>query len=332
MSDRRLRWGVLSTANIGKVAVNPAIQASSNGELLAVASRDEGRAREFAEKGGIPTHYGSYEALLEDDRIEAVYNPLPNSMHREWTIRAAEKGKHVLCEKPLALNAAECREMAAAAAANGVTLLEAFMYRFHPRTEKVLEMVRSGAVGEVKQIRGSFTFPLTRPDNIRWDPELGGGALMDVGCYCVNVSRTLAGKEPVEVRAMANFRASGVDEQMAGSLLFEGGMLAHFDCALTMERTEVYQVLGTGGHLRVQKAFLPGTGDAVIEQFDAEERLSTVTVAGADEYQLMVEHFGDCVLNDLPVRYTAEEAAMNMRVIEALYDSARRGGAEVEVR
>ena len=332
MSERKLRWGVFSTSNIGRVAVNPAIQASSNGELLAVASRDDVRAREFAEKGGIPTHYGSYEALLDDDLIEAVYNPLPNSLHREWTIRAAEKGKHILCEKPLALNAAECREMAAAAAANGVTLLEAFMYRFHPRTEKVLEMVRSGAVGEVKQIRSSFTFPLTRPDNIRWDPELGGGALMDVGCYCVNVSRTLAGKEPVEVRAMANFRASGVDEQMAGSLLFEGGMLAHFDCALTMERTEVYQVLGTGGHLRVQKAFLPGTGDAVIEQFDVEDRLSTVTVAGADEYQLMVEHFGDCVLNDLPVRYTAEEAAMNMRVIEALYESARKGGAEVEVR
>jgi predicted dehydrogenase len=314
------------------VAVNPAIQASSNGELVAVASRDERRAREFAETGGIPTHYGSYEALLEDDRIEAVYNPLPNSMHREWTIRAAEKGKHVLCEKPLALDAAECREMEAAASGNGVKLLEAFMYRFHPRTEKVLELVRSGAVGEVKQIRSSFTFLLTRPDNIRWDPELGGGALMDVGCYCVNVSRTLAGKEPVEVRALANFRSSGVDEQMAGSLLFEGGLLAHFDCALNMERTEAYQVQGTRGQLRVQKAFLPGTGDTLIEQFDVEDRLSTLTVPGADEYRLMVEHFSDCVLNDRPLRVSAEEAALNMRVIEALYDSARRGGAEVEVR
>ena len=332
MSERRLRWGVLSTSNIGRVAVNPAIRASSNGELLAVASRDEDRAREFAGIAEIPTYYGSYEALLEDERIQAVYNPLPNSLHREWTIRAAEKGKHILCEKPLALNAAECLEMEAAAAANGVKLLEAFMYRFHPRTEKVLDMVRSGAVGEVKQIRSSFTFPLTRPDNIRWDPELGGGALMDVGCYCVNVSRTLVGKEPVEVRAMANFRPSGVDEQLAGSLLFEGGILAHFDCALTMERTEVYQVMGTGGHLRVQKAFLPGTGDAVIEQFDGMNNLTAHTIPGADEYRVMVEHFADAVLNGGPLRYTAEEAALNMRVIEALYESARKEGAEVKLR
>ncbi len=332
MPEKTVNWGVISTANIGKKAVNPAIQASSNGELLAVASREEARARAFAEETGIPTAYGSYEALLEDDRIQAVYIPLPNGLHREWTVRAAEKGKHVLCEKPLALDAAECREMEAAASANGVKLMEAFMYRFHPRTEQVLEMIRSGAIGELKQIRSSFTFLLTRPDNIRWDPALGGGALMDVGCYCVNVSRTVTGMEPVEVRAMGNFRSSGVDEQLAGSLLFENGLLAHFDCALTMERTEVYHVQGTEGHLRVLDAFLPGTDDAVIEQFDTQDYLTKLTVPGADEYRLMVEHFADCVLNDRPVRYTAEEAALNMRVIEALYESARNNGAEVKVR
>ena len=332
MPERRLRWGVISTAKIGRKAVNPAIHASSNGELLAVASRNEGRARAFAEETGIPTALGSYEALLEDDRIDAVYNPLPNSLHKEWTIRAAEKGKHVLCEKPLALNAAECREMEAAASANGVKLMEAFMYRFHPRTERVLEMVRSGAVGELKQIRSSFTFLLNRPDDILWDPGLGGGSLMDVGCYCVNVSRTMAGREPVEVRAMANYHSSGVDAQMAGSLRFDDGLLAHFDCALTMERTQVYHILGTEGHLRVQNAFVPGTDDAVIEHFDPENNLTNLIVPGTDEYQLMVEHFADCVLNDRPLRYTAEEAALNMRVIEALYESARKDGAEVKVR
>ncbi|MBT8395595.1 MAG: Gfo/Idh/MocA family oxidoreductase, partial [Gemmatimonadetes bacterium] len=226
MTDRKLSWGVISTAKIGQRAVNPAIQASSNGELLAVASRDAGKARAFAEEAGIPTSYGSYQALLDDPSIDAVYNPLPNSLHREWTIRAVEQGKHILCEKPLALDAAECREMEAAAAANGVKLMEAFMYRFHPRTERVLEMVREGEVGDIRQIRSSFTFPLDRPDDIRWDRELGGGALMDVGCYCINVSRTLAGREPVEVRAMANFRDGGVDQQMAGSLRFEDGLLA----------------------------------------------------------------------------------------------------------
>jgi predicted dehydrogenase len=331
MSEKKIRWGVLSTSNIGRVAVNPAIQASSNGELLAVASRDREAARDFAEKAGIPEHYPNYEALLEDDRIDAVYNPLPNSLHKEWTILAAEKGKHILCEKPLALNSSECREMEEAAAANGVKLLEAFMYRFHPRTERVLEMVRGGAVGDLKQIRSTFTFLLTRQDDIRWDKELGGGALMDVGCYCVNVSRTVARREPVEVRAMANFRTPGVDQQMAGTLRFADGLLAHFDCALNMERSEAYQIHGTDGHLRVQKAFLPGTEEAVIEQFDEANELTQITVEGADEYQLMVEHFADCILNNRPLRYSAEEAAMNMGVIEALYESALQDGAVVPV-
>ena len=159
MSESTLRWGVISTANIGRAAVNPAIQASNNGELVAVASRDPARAREFAEQWGIRRHYGSYQALLDDPNIDAVYNPLPNSLHAEWTVKAASAGKHILCEKPLALNEAECRQMAAAADANGVKLLEAFMYRFHPRTQRVLEMVRSGDVGDLKVIRSSFTFP-----------------------------------------------------------------------------------------------------------------------------------------------------------------------------
>ncbi len=331
MSDRKLRWGVLSTSNIGRKAVNPAIQASSNGELVAVASRDDERARSFAEECGIPTSYGSYQALLDDQGIDAIYNPLPNSLHKEWTIRAAEKGKHILCEKPLALDAAECREMVAAASANGVKLMEAFMYRFHPRTERVLEMVRGGEVGALTQIRSSFTFLLTRPDDIRWDRELGGGALLDVGCYCVNVSRTMAGREPVEVRAMANFRSPGVDGQVAGTLRFADGLLAHFDCSLTMERTEVYHLMGTGGHIRVQNAFLPGSGDAVIERFDLENNLTNIFIDGADEYRLMVEHFADCALYDRPLRFTAEEAALNMKVIEALYESAQNDGAEVAV-
>jgi len=326
MSERKLRWGVISTSNIGRAAVNPAIQASHNGELMAVASRNEQAAREFAEKEGIPEHFGSYEALLEDERIDAVYNPLPNSLHREWTIRAAEKGKHILCEKPLALNGAECREMEAAASANGVKLMEAFMYRFHPRTERVLEMVRGGTIGELRMIRSSFTFLLTSPENIRWDPVLGGGALMDVGCYCVNVIRTLAGMEPEEVQARANWRSTGVDEEMVGVLRFANGVQAHFDCALTMERCEAYEVAGTEGHLRVPAAFLPGTDDAIIEEHRGRGEKTIHSIKGADEYRLMVEHFSDCVLNDLSVRYSSEEAALNMRVIEALYESARRGG------
>jgi len=319
MAKQKLRWGVISTSNIGRAAVNPAIRASGNGELLAIASRSESKAREFAEKMDVPTYYGAYEALLDDERIDAVYIPLPNSLHREWTGKAAEKGKHILCEKPLALNAAECNEMDAAARASGVKLMEAFMYRFHPQTEKVLEMVRSGVVGDLRMIRSAFTFRVTKPDNIRLRPDLGGGALMDVGCYCVNISRTVVGLEPVEVQAFAQSGSSGVDEQMAGTLRFPNGVLAQFDCALTMERREEYEVAGTDAYLRVPAAFLPGIGDTVIYEHRGRGDVIEHRVAGVDEYRLMVEHFADCVLNDRPLRYTAAEAAQNMRVIESLY-------------
>jgi predicted dehydrogenase len=321
-----LRWGVLSTASIGKRLVNPAIQASSNGELVAVASRDAERARAFAAGTGIPRHHGSYEALLGDPEVDAVYIPLPNGMHREWSIRAAEHGKHVLCEKPLALDAAECLEMEAAAQANGVLLMEAFMYRFHPRIGRLVELVRSGAVGELRGIRSAFTFPLTRPHDIRWSSELGGGALLDVGCYCVNVSRTVAGAEPVEAAAWAEWTEGGVDARLAGMLRFDDGLVAQFDCALTMERRELCEVAGSDGVLTVEDAFLPGTGPTAILTMRGAAEPAVETVDGADEYVLMVEHFADCVLNGTPLRYPVTEAAANMRVIEALYRSAREGG------
>lgn len=326
MTDRSLKWGVLSTANIGRAAVNPAIQASSNGELVAVASRDGERACTFAEAHGIPRAHGSYDALLEDAEIDAVYVPLPNGLHREWVIRLAEAGKHVLCEKPLALNEAECIEMEEAARANGVRLMEAFMYRFHPRIGRVRERIAAGDIGALRMIRSSFTFKLTRADNIRWDPALGGGALMDVGCYCVNVSRTIAGAEPLEAQAFAKWSDRGVDSELVGTLRFPGDVVAHFDCALTMERNEVFEAAGTDGVISVPSAFLPGTDDAPIHIDRGRDGRSTDVVPGDDEYRLMVEHFAEAVLNDRPFRYPAAEAAANMRVIEALYRSARNGG------
>jgi len=327
MVERKLRWGVLSTANIGRAAVIPAIQRSSNGKVIAVASRNEEKARVFADDLGIPRALGSYKALLAAEDIEAVYIPLPNSLHREWTVKAAEAGKHILCEKPLALNAAECDEMEMAARRHDVLLMEAFMYRFHPQTKKVLQLIRQGAIGTVRLIHAAFTFRLAhRATNIRLKPELGGGALMDVGCYCVNVSRTLAGTEPVEVQAYAHWAETGVDEQLVGTLRFADGLLAQFDCALSLERREMYQVVGTDGHLDVPQAFLPGTADTTIIQRQGRRTETPHTILGVDEYQLMVEHFADCVFRQIPVRYPPSEAAANMRVIEALYRSARNGG------
>ena len=331
MADRKLRWGVLSTANIGRAAVIPAIQHSENGEVIAVASRDEQKGRDFAARTGIGRSYGSYEALLAARDIDAVYISLPNSLHREWSIKAAEAGKHILCEKPLALNSAECDEMAEAARRHSVVLMEAFMYRFHPQTEKVIALLREGALGEVRLIHSAFTFRVSNPANIRLQPELGGGSLMDVGCYCINLSRTLAGTEPVEVQATANWTASGVDGQMVGWLRFTGGLIAAFDCALTLERREYYEVGGTEGSLLVPASFLPGTGDTTIRLRQKGKSEGFLNIGGADEYRLMVEHFAGCVLEGKPLRYGPSEAAANMRVIEALYRSARNGGQTEKV-
>ena len=269
--------------------------------------------------------------MLRDEAIQAVYIPLPNSLHWEWTIRAAEHGKHVLCEKPLALSEKECREMESAAATNGVQLMEAFMYRFHPRTQRVIELIRAETIGQPRMIRSSFSFRLSNLSNIRLDRELGGGALMDVGCYCVNVSRTLAGREPVELQAMARMGSSQVDEELVGTLRFPGDLLAQFDCALTLERREEFEIAGPLGSLVVPSAFLPGTGDTRIQHHKGRSGISEETVGGADQYQLMVEHFAECVLNQDTPRYSAHEAARNMRVIEALYRSAKGGGQMVKL-
>jgi predicted dehydrogenase len=332
MPEGKLRWGILSTANIARAAVIPAIRASSNGDVRAVASRSLERAYAFASDLGIPQSYGSYEALLAADDVDAVYIGLPNSLHCEWTVKAAEAGKHVLCEKPLGATSVECDEMDRAARNRGVVLMEAFMYRFHPRTEKVVKLVGDGVIGPLRAIQSTFTFRLRRSDDIRLQKDLAGGALMDVGCYCVNLSRTLAAAEPVEVQAFAIWASSGVDSQMAGTLRFESGLLAQFDCALTLERRESYQAVGPDGHLSVGSAFLPGVGEATIEEHHGRAGRSIHVLPGADEYQLMVEHFADSVLLGREVRYPASEAAANLRTLEALYRSARNEGRPERVR
>jgi predicted dehydrogenase len=322
---------VLGTAKIARDAVSPGIRSARNGELVAVASRDEERARAFAESEGIPAWHAGYPALLDDPGVDAVYVPLPNSEHREWTIRALERGKHVLCEKPLGLGAAECREMQAAADANGRVLMEAFMYRFHPRTERLLERVRAGDVGEVRMVRSAFGFHLADRSDIRMRPDLGGGALMDVGCYCVNVSRTIAGVEPAEVQAFARWSEGGVDEELVGTLRFGSGIVAHFDCSFTMPVRQFVEVAGTGGSLEAPWAFRPGPVETVIQERRGSAPEREEVVPPDDEYRRMVEHFGDAVLEDASLRYPASEGARNMAVIEALYRSAREGGRVVEV-
>ena len=330
MTAATLHWGVLGTANIGR-AVNPAIHAAHNSALVAVASRDAGKARAYAQQWSIPRCHASYLDLLADAEIDAVYIPLPNGLHKEWTIRAAEHGKHILCEKPLALTANECREMHHAAVANGVTLMEAFMYRFHPRTERVIALVKGGSLGTVRAIRSAFTFRLMRPNDVRFDATLGGGALFDVGCYCVSASRTIAAAEPVEVQAWATYTDRDVDEQLAGTMRFASGLVAHFDCALNQETRQFYDIGGTDASIHIESAFNPGVRALSLVQRGVNRDEHREEFTAIDQYRLMVEHFADCALHQRPVRYDALEAAANMTVIEALYHSARSGGRPVRM-
>ncbi len=330
MTDKKLRWGILSTAKIGIKTVVPAIQQSQNGVVAAIASRNTQAAQEAAQSLGIPHAFASYETLLESSEIDAVYIPLPNSMHKEWTIRAAAHGKHILCEKPFALNTAEVDEMIAAAQQHRVLLMEAFMYRFHPQIAKAQELIVHGAIGAPQIIRSAFGFRLEDLSNIRLSRELGGGSLMDVGCYCINVSRLIAGAEPVEVQASAVFGdKSRVEEELVGILRFPNDVFAHFDSSFHTDYREWLQVQGSEGRLELERPFrshaVGGEGKIVLHRTDNTSE--TLTTHAVNQYQLMVEHFADAVLNGQPLQYPPELDRGNMRVIEALYESARTGHA-----
>jgi len=318
-------WGVMGAARIAEIAVIPALRQARNARLVAIASRALPRAQEAARRLGIPKAYGSYEALLDDPEVQAVYIPLPNALHREWTLRSAAAGKHVLCEKPLALSAEDCEAMISGCRRQGVTLMEAFMYRFHPRTERALQIAASGEIGEVRLVRAEFTFAVRTPrGNIRFDPALGGGALFDVGCYAVNLCRAVLG-EPREALAFACTGPTGVDEVTGGLLRFDDRRLAVLDCALTLPRRQEYEIVGTEGTLRVPApdAFLPGTADTELRVTRAADS-RIVRFSGTDQYQRMVEHFGDA-LAGRPLALPPEDAVGNLRVLGALHASVRRG-------
>jgi xylose dehydrogenase (NAD/NADP) len=331
MSDGKVRWGVLGTAHIADALVR-AIGLSSNGELTAVASRNLAVAQAWASGRGVPHAFGSYEEMLASDVIDAVYIPLPNALHKEWSIRAMQHGKHVLCEKPLATSAAEVREMIAVAESTGMKLMEAFMYRFHPATAQLVHLATDGTIGTPKVIRATFGFLLSKPDDIRWSADLAGGSLMDVGCYCVNVVRLLAGAEPLAVTANATWAPTGVDESLVGLLEFPGGLLAVVDSSFSMGASmqQTVNVSGTEGRLVINQPFRRGEQpvEIVVDRADSGDyasRTETVKVPGMAQYALMAEHFADAVLNDTPLAYTLRDSLGNMQTIEALKESARTG-------
>lgn len=323
-SDGKIRWGFLGTARIGASSYVPAIRASRNGVLHAVASRDAAKAREFAARHGFARAHASYEALLADPEVDAIYNPLPNSLHAEWSIRAARAGKPVLCEKPLAANAAEARAMVEAFAQAGLPLSEAFMYRRHPLTRRALEIARSGRLGRLRLLRAHFTTGLNDAANIRLNRELAGGALRDLGCYCVDILRQAAGAEPIEARALAVAHATGgVDQRLAGVLKFPDGALGEFGCGFGLTLACAYEFQGERGRLAVDHgAMVAWPGEAFKIKLWVGDAYEEIVVPPANHYTLTAEEFADAVLGRGPLTTDPQDAVRGIELLDRLLADA----------
>jgi predicted dehydrogenase len=317
MTDR-IRWGILSTATIARNALIPAIQASRNGEVVAIASRSYDKAREVAEAHGIPRAYGSYEDLLADPNVDAIYNPLPNDLHAEWSIKAADAGKPVLCEKPLTANAAEARRMVDHFAAKKLLLSEAFMYRHHPQTQRVRQLVDDGAIGELRVIEANYSYFMSNPNDITQFKERAGGGLMDVGCYPVSLMRLMTGEEPSKIASFGTLNTYGVDAQVAAVLQFPSGVVGHMDCGIYTYGRKDYELRGSEGRITVDDPFVIPRDRATTIHLWRGDSYEPVTVPPAAEYQLMVEDFGDSLLLGKPPLFPAEDGVHMMQALDTL--------------
>ena len=329
--SRKVNWGVLSTAKIGVEKVIPAMRRGERTTIGAIASRDAAKAEAVAARLGIPRAYGSYEELLADPSIEAVYNPLPNHLHVPWTIRALEAGKSVLCEKPVGLDAAEAERLVEASARTGRLVAEAFMVRHHPQWRKAKEIVASGRIGEARAVQTLFSYYLTDPANIRNQAEIGGGGLYDIGCYAINTARYLFDAEPE--RAIGLFDtdpAMRTDRMMSGLAEFGDGRQLAFTCATQLVPCQRVQVMGTQGRIEVAIPFNAPADEPTVLAVDDGRDLSgsgreMIELPAANQYTLQGDAFSRAVLGEQPLEWTVADAVLNMRVIDAFFRSARSG-------
>ncbi len=320
-ANRKLKWGVMGAARINRRFL-PGLKAAYNAELVAIASRDEVKARQAADQWGAPTAYGSYEALLADPQIEAVYIPLPNALHVEWATKAAQAGKHVLSEKPLALMPEEIGPLEEVARQNGVNVMEAFMYRFHPQQARVRELLAAGAIGQPRVMRGTFAFAMaTDAPNIRMKAELGGGATWDVGCYAINVSRWMFGAEPVTAFAEASLKGE-VDFSVAAILDFGEDRRAVLDYGLDYGRRSFYEIIGTKGSLSVENMWQEPTSPAILYLRD-DKGLTTEEFPPMNHFQLEVEAFSRTALDGQPAPYPLSDSAANTRACLAVLQAIK---------
>jgi len=324
---RNVRFGIISAAAIAKDVMIPAIRRAQGAEVVAIAS-ESGKASQAARELGIPKAYDNYEQLLDDPDIDAVYIPLPNSLHAEWTIRAAQKKKHVLCEKPASLCEKDVRCMIETCEENGVLFMEAFMYQFHPQHERVKQLLADGAIGDIKYMRTHFSFYLQdRETNIRMNHELGGGSLFDVGCYCVHSTRHILDAEPVELFVQSHFDPHrSVDLTSNGWMKMENGVLAQFTCSFDMFFQNGYEVVGTKGKIVVPRAYRPdvdgGEGRITVMTDDGNVREET---ASGDQYALQIEHFSRSILEGTPLLYSSERMIKQARALDACRTSMKTG-------
>jgi predicted dehydrogenase len=313
-------WGIISTAHINRLVLAGARE-SDRVDVVAVASRDQARAEAYAREHGIERAFGTYEALLADPDIDAVYVSLPNSLHVEWSIRALEAGKHVLCEKPLDRRPDEVERAFEAAARSGRILMEAFMYRHNPQTAKLRELVEAGAIGQLGVVRSAFSFSLGDPDNVRLAADLDGGALMDVGCYCVSGSRLLGG-EPERVYGEQVTGESGVDVLFSGTMRFPDGVAAHFDCGFVLPARDELEVVGSEGSLFLDD---PWHARRPVIELRRESGVEEIALEPADSYRLELENLSDAIHGEAEPLLGRDDAVGQARTIDALYRSAASG-------
>jgi predicted dehydrogenase len=315
-----VKWGIISTADINRKVI-PGAHASPKVDLVAVASRDQSRAEKYAKQWKIPRAYGSYDALLEDPEIEAVYISLPNTLHCEWSIRALDAGKHVLCEKPMSRHPAEVEAAFDAAERNGRLLSEAFMYRHNPQTKKLVQLVADGTIGELRVVRSVFSYSLYDDENIRLRPEVEGGALMDVGCYNVSGSR-LVGGEPEKAYGEAWVGPTGTDWVFTGTLRFPGDVIGLFHCGTALVEQDELEVIGSEGSLFLDD---PWHCRAPLLEVRREGVVERVEVDRLDSYQLELENLSDAIRGEGELLLGREDAVAQARALEALHESATSG-------
>ena len=312
-----IRLGIISTAHINRLLI-PGAHASDKVELIAVASREKSRAEAYAREWEIERAYGSYDALLEDPDVDAVYISLPNTMHCEWSIRAVEAGKHVLCEKPLSRHTADVERAFESAERSERLLTEAFMYRHNPQTKRLVELIREGAIGELRLVRSTFSYSLYDAENIRLRTDVEGGSLMDVGCYCVSGSRLLAG-EPESVFGQAYVGPSGTDWVFTGAMRFPGDVLAQFDCGTALPDRDELEAIGTEGSLFLDDPW--HCREPVIE-LRRDDKVERIELDPVDSYRLELENLSDAVRGEAALLLGRDDALAQARVLEALHHSA----------